>query len=194
MVQFVIFSLPRSRSAWLSKFLGYRGRFLIGHDILIECKSPSDFFNSFKFGMHGTVETGAVVGWQLIRKEIPEAKFVVIKRPLSEVKASLLAFGIVPIEGELEQREAMLDALSTVEGVETLDYSSLSIPQCLEWLFEHLLELPFDSEWFSEMASINFQINLAWQLERLRENRDDLFSLREAFLSQMASSPCLELN
>lgn len=90
---FVVFALPRSRTAWLAHYLGYRGTYAVGHDIAIECQQLDDFTNSYKFGMVGTVETGAIVAWRLLRHKMPQLRMMVMYRPLGEIIDSIRAKG-----------------------------------------------------------------------------------------------------
>ena len=64
---FIVLSLPRSRSAWISAFLSYGGR-KCGHDLAPTCGTMAEFVAMFGGGGYaGTAETGAVVGWKAIR-------------------------------------------------------------------------------------------------------------------------------
>src|SRR5258706_14140274 len=145
---FIILTLPRSRSAWLAHFLSYPPA-TCGHDVAVSCESISDFLCQFDCGMSGTVETGAVVAWRLIRHRLPKAKIVTIRRPIGEVRTSLAKLGIYPVEGELESRSAMLDMLSVEPSVHSLDFRDLDDPDCCGRLFEHCLEMEFDHQWWA---------------------------------------------
>jgi hypothetical protein len=196
---FVIFALPRSRTAWMASYLSHR-QCNVGHDITIECKHPEDFFADFAPSgpMLGTVETGAVMAWKLIRQRLPEAKFVVVRRPLGDVKASLGQFGLEAPPGELEARDEMLDVVASLPGSESLRYSDLCIPQVCRWLFEHCLERPWDPSWHAMMAQINVQVNMTQRIEQLLRNHEDLVKLQAEMLGAIrgiaGGSPCLGLN
>ena len=58
---FLVFGLPRSRTAWLSHFLAPSPG-AVGHDTGIDCKSISDFIGQFygRDRLAGTCETGAI--------------------------------------------------------------------------------------------------------------------------------------
>ncbi len=139
---FVIFSLPRSRTFWLSNFLSYQGR-VVGHDIGIEASSCQDFINRVS-KMEGTVETGAMFAHSLLRKAWPDAKFVTIRRSRDEVAASLARFGVNDIEDELIERDRHLDELEATGNVARIPYEALSDARVCADLFEGLLGVPFD--------------------------------------------------
>src|ERR1700691_5659915 len=105
---FIVFSLPRSRSPWIARFLSYGGR-PCGHDLATECASLDEFATLLRGPYVGTVETGAVVGWRALRRRLPEARMAVIRRPVPEVYASLARFGLggSDLMNELVERDAM---------------------------------------------------------------------------------------
>lgn len=178
---FIIFCLPRSRSAWVAHFLNYGGRCKVGHDIVIECKKVEDFFSAYKEGMRGTVETGAVEGWPLFHERFPEGRILTIHRPLAKVKASLARYGVVPQEGELEAREEALLALSRMPFVESLVDSDLDLMGCCRWLFEYTTGLPWDQGWWEQLRRINIQVDMAKRLEQLHRNHEQLEALKAEF-------------
>ena len=70
--KFLILSLPRSRSKWLSCFLSPPGRDC-GHDLIVGCGSLADFSKALALRV-GSCETGAMVGWKLVRQVMPEVR------------------------------------------------------------------------------------------------------------------------
>ncbi len=173
---FIVLTLPRSRSAWLAWYLSYPPA-EVGHDILVSCRSIADFEAKLDT-VRGTVETGAMLGWRLIRHRLPHAKLLVILRSVEEVKASLRRLGFEPVAGELEFRAEMLAQLSAEPGVETITYSDLDDPVCCHWLFEHLLEEEWDRAWYYKARPINVQIDFSARLVQLRRNQPALAALK----------------
>ncbi len=68
---FIVLSLPRSRSTWLSLFLSHEAQ--IGHDIGADCSSVAEFMSSIGAG---TCETGAAFAWPLIKRLSPDIKVI----------------------------------------------------------------------------------------------------------------------
>jgi hypothetical protein len=67
----------------------------VGHDIGIECDTPQDFLRALSPGMlAGTCETGAGFAWPLFQREMADARYVVIRRPLGDVNASMDRVGL----------------------------------------------------------------------------------------------------
>lgn len=169
---FIVLSLPRSRSAWLAHFLAYGGA-RVGHDIATECSSVADF-RARLAPLDGTCETGAVLGWRLIRAELPDAKLVIIQRDPMEVAASLGKFGIRPDVEELVLRRVMLDQVAALPGVQSLPVEALDDPLVCKQLFESLLDAAFDWQWWTRFNQLNIQVDMPKRLVRLAQNHEKL--------------------
>lgn len=192
---FLILSLPRSRSFWLSQFLSYRGT-EVGHDLLVESKSIASFEDSLK-KVAGSCETGAMLGWKLLVARHPSWCYVVVHRRPEAVRESLAAKGITLPDGFLEERFAMLEAFSRVRGVLTVDYEDLSRASVCGEVFEFCLRRPFDQEWWQELAVMNLQINLVERMIRLQGRAQALSALNSEVLTataKLGSQQCLRLN
>lgn len=170
---FVIFCLPRSRSAWLSTFLSY-GDYLCAHDLAPHSDSVEDFYQSLTCGIIGTVETGAVIGWPLIRKRLPESRFLVVRRPVGEVMDSFRSVGVEVHAAEIEEKAELLDKLSGVTGVPTIQFKSLASEACCAWVFKYLLGIEHDREWWQSLASKNIEIDMPQRIRLLGERHDIL--------------------
>jgi hypothetical protein len=185
---FIVFSLPRSRSAWLSHYLTFGGQFLVGHDIVIECDSIEQFIGSFNpktpNALTGTCETGALLGWRLIQARLPQARLLALIRPLGEVFESFRKRGIAPDARGMEESEAMLQALSRAPGVDTVFSSDLDDPECGKWLIESLLEREFDTMWWQALRGINIQVDLLAPSQRVWERRDAMGALTRQVVEQ----------
>jgi hypothetical protein len=192
---FVVFALPRSRTAWLSMFLTYGGIRSVGHDSVMLCNRIKDFPALFgPGGLHGTVETGAVMGWRLLRQQMPEAKFVILQRDLSEVRASLEASGIPvtpELDAELRLREAMLMQLSHQPGVWILQSSDLGSPAGAAAIFEHCLELDFDPAWWIRLNGLNIQLDLEQRFAQLEAASSRIAALKAEVAAASATLPPL---
>jgi len=189
---FLVLALPRSRTAWLSHFLTY-GPKVCEHDYIINCTSIEEFLLAFRQGLAGSVETGAMLGWKIIRQRMPTAKIVLIRRDYQEAARSLAkaceAAGVVlPVPyDELATRDSLLDAISQMPGVHQLRYEQLSDEASCRWLFEHCLELPFDQEHWQRLASTNIQIDMRSRIELLVHRQPQLAALRAEVIAASAN-------
>lgn len=169
-MSFLILSLPRSRSAWLAHFLSFPG-FRVGHEILVECDCFDKLKKSYEYGMDGTVETAGQLVWRLVRKEIPDCKIVLVRRPLIEVYRSMCRIGVTPDLVELAKAEKQLDSAALDEEVSSIDYQLLSEPWACAKLFEHCLGLEPPFGWVIQFIGTNIQVNLPEQIDRVMEGR-----------------------
>lgn len=168
--KFVILSLPRSRTAWLARFLSY-GKRRCGHDVALDCDSVAGFRAKLA-GLDGTVETGAVIAWRAIRANLPDVRLIVLKRPVAEVLESFGRLGMVSdvLTAEMRERAHLLDQCGAQAGVETIIFRDLADPAACNRLFETCLEEPSDFEWWESLADRNIQIDIAARFEKIRRN------------------------
>lgn len=177
MTGFIVFSLPRSRSAWLSMFLGKDLK--VGHDIGIECDRPEDFVSALQPGMlAGTCETGAGFAWPLVRVMMPQSKIIVVRRKVHEVIHSLSAVGFTNQEQEMEERDRLLTLISASPGVTTIGYDDLDKSAVLEWLYGDLTGKPLDLAWLNKVASVNIQLKMKDRLARLAGRANAIANLK----------------
>lgn len=173
---FIIFTLPRSRSAWLAHFLAAPG-LSVGHDITRHCASIEEFVYRLA-PLAGTVETGAMYGWKTIKARLPDVTLAVVRRPSCEVLASLAALGVTDFGDELVAREHMLDCVSNLKEVLTVPYSDLSSYEGASRLFKHCLGFEPAEEWYTHWARCNIQIDFKERMAEIVANMPRLMQLR----------------
>lgn len=160
---FLVLALPRSRTAWLARFLTY-GNFICGHEELRHARSLQDVEAWFRQPDIGSAETSAMQHWRLIP---PEVKLVIIRRPVLDVVTSVIA-KLPQLEIARPQLESAIRKLDRKLGqIElrrpntlSVDYSELESEETCALIFEHCLGLPHDPKWYSFIAPINIQISL----------------------------------
>jgi hypothetical protein len=168
----------------------------VAHDVAPLCKSVEGFVKAYKEeGMWGSVEIGGMIGWHLIRQELPDLKTVVVRRPLQDVYGSIANLGLQGNLTNLAELNATLDLIASQPDVYSINASDLDAPAMGKWLFEFCLELEFDFDWWYELVQLNIQIKIDEVLEAKEEiiARYNLF--REDVLSRMdevRDSLCLQ--
>jgi len=178
MEPFIVFAMPRSRSAWLSRYLTYK-EYLCGHDELRHCRSLEDIRSWFAQPCVGTVETAAAPFWRLA----PPARYVTLRRPIDAVLASLrrggMAFDDDVMRAVLKHHEAKLNQIEKrLPNVLRLTFDELADESACADLFTHCLPYPHDHDWWQACAAVNIQASLplmmryavayATQTEKLR--------------------------
>ncbi len=179
---FFVVALPRSRTAWLSTFLGYQGR-RVGHDLIVRCDSIAEFDEAMT-RHDGTCETGAAMGWKLIRTMWPKSKIIVVNRPIDEIVKSCAVKGLAVDRQVLEERQVMLQMLSRCAGVHSVDFDDLNSSDVCKWIFEHLLEIEFDKQWWMDLRHKNIQIDFAKRVKELYDGRERIANLVNEVLTE----------
>lgn len=192
MQPFVIFSLPRSRSAWLSRFLSY-GDWDCGHEQLRYMRSLDDVKSWLGLPNTGSCETAAAPFWRLLPKDI---KVVTIRRPVSNVLESLAAQGVSGPEiiRQINYLDRKLDQVERrVPSVLSVPYDELRQIDMCALLFEHCLPYRFDEIWWHAWQARNIQINLPSLIRYVKGHLPALNRLaaqaRQAMLRDMAVKP-----
>ena len=166
-VPFIIYALPRSRTAWVSQFLSYRD-WECYHESAMFMRSVDDvraFFTSDKVGCS---ETAAAQGRHLIRAIAPDIKEVVILRPVDEVVDSLLSIdlsGVATYDKDILRRnmeygDRELRKIAKDSNVLVIDYADLDKKEVCKLLFEHCLPYKFDNEWWESLKDKNIQVDV----------------------------------
>ena len=162
MSHFVVLSLPRSRSAWLSKFLSYR-EWECGHDQLRYMRSLDDIKNWLALDKFGTCETAGAPFWRLLLKYAPDIRVVTVRRPVDAVIESLSRIGLENL-AEIRRGLVKLDCkLDQVEGrmpnVKSIRYDDLGDEVTCGEIFEFCLPYGHDRDWWRQWNETNVQIN-----------------------------------
>ena len=183
--RFLVCALPRSRTAWMAKFLCYQGRW-VTHDLAAYVDTVDQFLAAFSPEGGGTVETGAAIGWRLVADSWPDTRFVVVRRDPDEVRASLAKFGLSITDEDLTERMAAMDELAERSGTLVLDYADLDSPVACAKLFEHCLGVPFDWVWWQALAAENVQCDMPARIAHLASRHDKATALRTEVAERLA--------
>lgn len=162
-MSFIVYSLPRSRSFWLSRYLSYRD-WHCGHDEIRHVRSMDDVRSWFSQPCTGTVETAGAPWWRLVSRDV---RTVVVRRPVAEVVGSLERQGFSPemmhhlmarLDHKLDQIEAR------VPNVLSVRFADLAQEETCARVFEHCLPYEHDPKWWALMSPINLQDDLPAQV------------------------------
>jgi hypothetical protein len=170
---FVVFSLPRSRSAWLSVLLS-TPEASVGHDLLAQVDTLEAFVVRLAAG---TCETGAGFAWPTIRKLRPDIRFAVVRRDPGEVMRSLRPFGLLDIEGEIRRRDAALDELAAEPGTLSVPFEDLASQAGCGRLYAHCLGRPMPSAWWRLLDPMTVELDVPRRLRLIVERRNEVEGL-----------------
>lgn len=159
---FVVFALPRSRTAWVSRYLSYAD-WSCCHEEVRHARSMEDVTAWFSQPCTGTVETAAAPWWRFLRDR--DVKVATIRRPVAECVDSMMRLGVLFDEakliGILTKQDHKLDQIEhRLPGVLSLGFGELSSEDSCRTLFEHCLPYRHDHDWWQAMAPVNLQVNM----------------------------------
>lgn len=183
---FVVFGLPRSRTAWLTQWLSRAAGAPVGHDMAIEADSIDQWLENIFRRLRGTCETGAVEAWPILRRAIPECRIVTVQRDLEDVAASLEAAGAPTPWDDLRRRARVLGELSEQPAVLSVRFSHLANPRACAMVQEHCLGTPFNWPLWCEMDRLNVQVAMAPRLARLAERHHRILRIRAELIERLA--------
>ena len=175
---YLIFALPRCRTAWCSRFLSY-GSYQCGHDELRHCRSLEDIASWLSQPCTGTIETAAAPFWRLLPAGVTVAT---IRRPIPEVLASLrrggLTFDDEAMAATIRQADAKLVQIQhRLPGVLATTFEELGTEEGCARLFEHCLPYAHDRAWWEHFDPINMQISLPHLHSYMVAHRPQLLKL-----------------
>lgn len=184
---FIVFALPRSRTAWLSQFLSY-GDWHCGHDEARHLRGLDDIASWFSQPFTGTVETAAAPFWRTVARLMPDIKVAVVRRPVAEVVASLMKVGRFDqeaLEAEMKRLDRKLDQIERrLPGVLSVNYADLQDEAVCARVFEHCLPYSHDSARWQVLSKINVQINLAAEMRYMQAHKPQLAKLAQSVKAQ----------
>lgn len=194
-MSFIGFALPRSRTAWLSRFLTY-GDWTCGHDELRHMRSLDDVRSWLSQPDVGTIETAAAGAWRLLPKLAPDARVLVVRRSVADVVDSMMALpglvfdrdsllaGLTAFDRKLDQIEARLPCLS-------VRFEDLAREETCRRVFEYCLPYKHDHQHWATLAPINIQIDMRAIIKYVAAFREQLDKLgaiaRHRMLTDLAT-------
>jgi len=161
---FIVFALPRSRSAWLARFLTY-GEWHCEHEGLMFRDSLADVRTWLNRPRTGTVETAAGPFWKLLERDAPGIRVATLRRPIPAVLTSLRSAGLrfdrAHMHRVLENAERGLDDIeAALPNVLSMRFADLENEQMCARIFEHCLPYRHDPEWWGRWATRNIQVEM----------------------------------
>lgn len=162
---YLVLGLPRSRTAWLARFLTY-GDWTCGHDEARRLRQLEDAASWLAQPCTGSVETAAAPFWRLALHLNPELRIVTVRRDPEAAAKSAVRAGLCR---DLEATTALCRRLDhklgqierRVPGVRSYRFEDLAREEVCADLFEHLLPYSFDSARWRALSLSNIQINVA---------------------------------
>jgi len=173
MIDFLIFTTPRSKSAWLANYLTY--------DNMVCYHEPCSDISSFdeldkledKNKVVGVVGSDLMVfAGQLINK-YPKAKKLFIIRDLDEVAESLTRLGIYDVSVGVELAN-LVEKIKSISDIIILDFEELSDSGQCATLWKYL-----NQEKCVNRTRLDFLMNMNIQLHEINYDMSKMLTLIE---------------
>lgn len=177
---FIVYGLPRSRTTWLSAFLGAH------HDLPMTLDTPQQIVDALAVPGAGTVETGLSLAWPWLDRQFPQARIVVVRRPVAEVQASLGRQGWEFLPGEMGNNDRRLDEIALLPNAISVTFDELATEAGCRRVFEHCRRQPMPVEHWRGWADENVQVAPAWRELTLRERASKIEGLFLRILARSA--------
>jgi hypothetical protein len=160
---FLILGLPRSRTAWLSRFLGY-APWSCGHEEARYLRAPADVRAWLRQPYTGSAETALARWWPLIHRFAPDARIVVVRRPIAEVVDSLdrlgLGFDRSRLRAFVERDARALDRAERHLAPLSVTFANLESEAVCAQVFNHCLGLSHDHAWWMRWAPVRVECDM----------------------------------
>jgi hypothetical protein len=158
---FLVLGLPRSRTAWLSRFLTY-GDWICGHDELRNMRSLDDVQTWLSQPCVGSAETAAAPFWRLID---PNIRIVIVRRPVADVVESLMrlpgcAFDRDALTTAMTKLDRKLDQIAARRDVLQVSFADLENETTCAAVFEYCLPYAHDPQWWAMWSAVNVQCDM----------------------------------
>ena len=178
---YLICALGRSRSTWLAELLTYR-TWTCDHDRSIYMRSVADVAAFFARPHHGSAETAASPGWELIRHLAPNLRTVVIRRPVNDVVAAFLAvdlrgmaiYDAPALRRNIERLDRAQDRIARQPGVLVLDFADLVHEDACQAVWHHCLPYAWDRRWWLALRDRNVQCDTVAQVLYYHRNTAEI--------------------
>lgn len=176
---FLVLGTPRSRTAWLARFLTY-GPFLCVHEPSVEFRGLGDLAAFLARPFTGASDSMMTLLWREILEARPDAAIVAVRRPTDQVWASIARTGFDndQVRRVLSRIEAALEEVERLPQVLRVGFADLAGEEACARVFEHCLGVPFDAAWWRRWAPVRAEVDF---LRRIRETMRNLDGVRALY-------------
>lgn len=182
---FLIVSLPRSRTFWLSHFLSY-GDVRCLHEPSIHFTSLADLAGLLDRPNTGAADPMLTLLWERAKGYRQDLLLIAVRRAVSDVIASGEALGIRDpgVERLVWKIEAALSEAEKHSDTLAFDYSQLDSEEYCREIFERCTGRPFDLGWWRQWRGRNMQASLVDRARQMHDNRLGIRRVYGRFLDQ----------
>lgn len=187
---FLVMALPRSRTAWLSKFLTFRP-WVCGHEQIRYFRTLEDAKTWFMQPYIGSSETLAGPFWRLLPRFAPNCRVLIVRRPIRDVVESTMKFNLLGVDRNrltesMKRLNAKLDQVeSRYHNCLSVNFDELGDIEVARLIFEYCLGMQMPDQWFNMLNPVNIQIDIDAALRYVWTHSVPLARLNYAAKHQM---------
>jgi hypothetical protein len=175
---FLIVALPRSRTAWLARFLTHEN-VICRHEPSLRWHDPGDLAAFLK---RGEGASDSMMTWLAhdARKLCPKLPLVVIRRSRRDVLASIAKLDYRPagyLPWYLERIDRRLDRIEDELDPLTVNFEDLHRRDVCGQIFKLCLGRDLPNEWWDRWKDQNVQADVSATRRLLRENHQGVKSV-----------------
>ena len=168
---FFVVGTPRSRTAWLAAFLSTSGRPCL-HEPSRLLATRVELLEMLRAPAAAISDSGLTLRWRDIKDQSPDARVVVVRRPVEGVMASLAILGlnspaarraVVAIDAEISSLIGSMRAM-------VVPYRELQAQLTCEQVYEFCLGVVPPAGHWAEWARRNVQANVRSRIEDVQAN------------------------
>jgi hypothetical protein len=167
---FAVLGTPRSRTAWMARFLTYGGTYCF-HEPSANFTSDDSMRKFFKPG-YGCADSMLTLKWRELRNA--GVRIAVVERPMDEVLDSARVVGLPITAASTRLLSHVVDAVGAIraEGVATIVPYAMLTDTVLRKMFEVLLGEPCPEWWLERCKSqhVDGAGSFAVRMKQVRAN------------------------
>lgn len=165
---FAVVGLPRSRTAWLTKFLSYRSP-QCWHEGTSRMQNFHQIIEAFHGGWR-VADTMLALRLPEVVARVPELRTVVVRRAIPDVQASMARLGLPMPRAFLLKLDDALDVAEELPGAISVHYDDLDTEKACREVFEHCYGHGMDRAWWLLWARTKVEADHNALISKAREN------------------------
>ncbi len=171
---FVILGTPRSRTAWLAKFLTW-GRWTCDHEPSMRFLDVTDLAAQLTLPHHGISDSALTLKWRDVLCVCSRVRVVVVHRPLDEICRSLAGAGFPQGVASFPALYMRLktEISDLQQNVATLDvpFATMARKDVAAAIFRHCLGVEMPEEHWQAWKDQNVQVDVRKQADETIANQ-----------------------
>lgn len=159
---YFILGTPRSRTAWLAEFLSRPGRQCVHEPSRFFCEA-ADVFRYALQPAAAASDSLLTFRWRLLLEAAPDARIVVVRRPVEDVVESFARKGWAPpgLVASVRRLWSEVEGMCEVAQVLSVPFAALGRQDVCSTVYEYCHETPTPAGHWERLSGQNIQADIA---------------------------------